>query len=197
MNDKEKMLNGILYDGSAKELVSERLENWKRLQKYNSWPISNLSELDLLVKQILGSSKGKIRIKPPFYCDYGYNIHVGENFFANYNLTILDTAPIYIGDNVKLGPNVSIFAAGHPIDPTIRNTGMEFGQGILIGNNVWIGGNTVINPGIKIGNNAVIGSGSVVTKDIPCNMVAVGNPCKVIRKISQHDKIYYFKNKQY
>lgn len=197
MNDKEKMLSGILYDGSAKELVSERLENWKRLQKYNSWPISNLSELDLLVKQILGSSKGKIRIKPPFYCDYGYNIHVGENFFANYNLTILDTAPIYIGDNVKLGPNVSIFAAGHPIDPTIRNTGMEFGQGILIGNNVWIGGNTVINPGIKIGNNAVIGSGSVVTKDIPCNMVAAGNPCKVIRKISQHDKIYYFKNKQY
>lgn len=195
MNNKEKMLNGFLYDGSKDGLIEDRCTNWILLQKYNS--SSNIKELDFLAKKILGSSKNKIRIKPPFYCDYGYNIYVGENFFANYNLTILDTAPIHIGDNVKIGPNVSIFAAGHPIDPTIRNTDIEFGQEIHIGNNVWIGGNTVVNPGVKIGDNTVIGSGSIVTKNIPNNVVAAGNPCKIIREISKRDKLYYFKNKKY
>lgn len=189
MNNKEKMLNGFLYDGSKDGLAEDRAATWILLQKYNSLPVSDIKGLDLLAKEILGSSQNKIRIKPPFYCDYGYNIYVGENFFANYNLTILDTAPIHIGDNVKIGPNVSIFAAGHPISPTIRNTGMEFGKEIHIGNNVWIGGNTVINPGVKIGDNTVIGSGSVVTKSIPNNVVAAGNPCKIIRKISEQDEL--------
>lgn len=189
MNNKEKMLNGFLYDGSKDGLAEDRAENWILIQKYNSWPVSDTKGLDLLAKKILGSCKSKIRIKPPFYCDYGYNIYVGENFFANYNLTILDTAPIHIGDNVKIGPNVSIFAAGHPIDPTIRNTGKEFGQEIHIGNNVWIGGNSVINPGVKIGENTVIGSGSIVTKNIPKNVVAAGNPCKIIRKINKENKL--------
>lgn len=197
MNNKEKMLNGFLYDGSKDGLAEDRSSNWILIQKYNNWPVSDIKGLDLLAKEILGSSKSKIRIKPPFYCDYGYNIYVGENFFANYNLTILDTAPIHIGDNVKIGPNVSIFAAGHPIDPIIRSSSMEFGQEIHIGNNVWIGGNTVVNPGVKIGNNTVIGSGSVVTENIPNNVVAAGNPCKIIRKISKQDKLYYFKNRKY
>lgn len=197
MNNKEKMINGFLYDGSKDGLAEDRADNWVLLQKYNNWPVSDLKGLDFLIKQIIGSTKNKIRIKPPFYCDYGYNIHLGENFFANYNLTILDTAPVHIGDNVMIGPNVNIFAAGHPIEPTIRCAGIEFGQEIHIGNNVWIGGNTVVNPGIKIGDNTVIGSGSVITHDIPSNVVAAGNPCKVIRKIDEHDKKYYFKNRQY
>lgn len=197
MDNKKKMLQGLLYDGSKDGLAEERRTTWILLQKYNNYDISDLNGLDKLAKEILGSSKTKLRIKPPFYCDYGYNIFVGENFFANYNLTILDTAPIYIGDNVKIGPNVSIFAAGHPIDPIIRNTGIEFGQKIHIGSNVWIGGNTVINPGISIGDNTVIGSGSVVTKDIPSSVVAAGNPCRIIRKLNEQDKIYYFKDKRY
>lgn len=197
MDNKKKMLQGLLYDGSKDGLAEERRTTWILLQKYNNYDISDLNGLDKLAKEILGSSKTKLIIKPPFYCDYGYNIFVGENFFANYNLTILDTAPIYIGDNVKIGPNVSIFAAGHPIDPIIRNTGIEFGQKIHIGSNVWIGGNTVINPGISIGDNTVIGSGSVVTKDIPSSVVAAGNPCRIIRKLNEQDKIYYFKDKRY
>lgn len=197
MNNKKKMLNGLLYDGSKDGLAEDRANNWLLIQKYNNWPVDDLTGLDLLAKKIIGSSKSKLRIKPPFYCDYGYNIHVGENFFANYNLTILDTAPIYIGNNVMIGPNVNIFAAGHPIDPIIRNTGIEFGQEIHIGNNVWIGGGTIINPGVNIGDNTVIGSGSVVTQSIPDNVVAAGNPCRYIRKITERDKIYYFKNKRY
>lgn len=197
MNNKDKMLQGFLYDGSKDGLAEERADTWLLLQKYNNYDVSDLNGLDSLAKEILGSSKANIRIKPPFYCDYGYNISVGENFFANYNLTILDTAPIHIGDNVKIGPNVNIFAAGHPIHPTVRNIGLEFGQEIHIGNNVWIGGNTVINPGVKIGHNTVIGSGSVVTKNIPDSVVAAGNPCKIIRPINEYDKVYYFKNKKY
>lgn len=197
MNNKEKMLQGFLYDGSKDGLAEERAATWSLLQKYNSYDVSDLNGLDNLAKEILGSSKLKLRIKPPFFCDYGYNISVGENFFANYNLTVLDTALIYIGDNVKIGPNVNIYAAGHPIDPTIRNTGIEFGQEIHIGNNVWIGGNSVINPGITIGDNTVIGSGSVVTKNIPECVVAAGNPCRVIRKLNEQDKVYYFKERKY
>lgn len=197
MNNKEKMMCGLLYDGSKDGLPEDRARNWLLLQQYNSWPVSDLAGLDALAKKILGSCQTKIRIKPPFYCDYGYNIHVGENFFANYNLTILDTAPIYIGDNVKIGPNVNFYAAGHPIDPTIRNTNIEFGCEIRIGNNVWIGGNSVINPGVEIGHNSVIGSGSVVTSNIPCNVVAAGNPCKVIREIGARDKMFYFGDRKY
>lgn len=197
MNNKDKMLRGYLFDGSKDGLAEERKKTWILLQKYNNFDVSDLDGLDALAKEIIGASKVRLRIKPPFYCDYGYNIYVGENFFANYNLTILDVAPIHIGDNVKLGPNVNIFTASHPIDPIMRQTGLEFGQSIYIGNNVWIGGNTVINPGIMIGNNTVIGSGSVVTKNIPDSVVAAGNPCRIIREINENDKIYYFKDLKY
>ena len=197
MNNKEKMLNGLVYEGTKDGLSEERIHTWTLIQKYNKIPVNNIDALDNLAKVILGSTGNKIRIKPPFYCDYGYNIHVGENFFANYNLTILDTANISIGDNVKIGPNVNIYAACHPIDGDLRASGIEFSKSVTIGNNVWIGGNTVVNPGVVIGDNTVIGSGSVVTKNIPDNVVAAGNPCKIIRLITEHDKIYYNKNKKY
>jgi maltose O-acetyltransferase len=131
----------------------------------------------------LGKVSSNFWIEPPFYCDYGYNITIGENFYANYNCTILDCAQVKIGDNVMCGPNVSLFTAGHPLDFQIRNQGWEYAYPIIIGNNVWLGGGVIVNPGITIGDNAVIGSGSVVTKDIPANSLAVGNPCKVIRKL--------------
>lgn len=134
---------------------------------------------------------------PPFHCDYGKNIEVGENFFANYNCIILDVAKVTIGKNVMFAPNVSIYTAGHPIHPDSRNSGYEYGIPVTIGDNVWIGGSVVINPGVTIGNNVVIGSGSVVTKDIPDNVIAVGNPCRVIREITEEDRKYYYKDRTF
>lgn len=134
-------------------------------------------------------------MEQPIYFDYGCNTEVGENFFANANCVILDVAKVTIGKNVMFAPNVSIYTAGHPLHPETRNSGWEYGIGISIGDNVWVGGNVVINPGVHIGNNVVIGSGSVVTKDIPDNCVAVGNPARVIKEITDEDKKYYFKDR--
>ena len=136
-------------------------------------------------------------VRAPFHCDYGKNIEVGDNFYANFNTVILDVGKVKIGNNVLLAPNVSIYTAGHPIHPDSRNSGYEYGIAVTIGDNVWIGGNSVINPGVTIGNNCVIGSGSVVVNDIPENSIAVGNPAKVIRQITEEDKKYYFKNREF
>ena len=138
-----------------------------------------------------------VHIEAPFYCDYGKNIHVGDYFYANFNCVILDVGRVIIGHHVKIGPNVSLYTAGHPIHPDSRNSGYEYGIGITIGDNVWIGGNVVVNPGVHIGNNVVIGSGSVVTKDIPDHVVAAGNPCKVIREITEKDRKYYYKDHEF
>lgn len=141
---------------------------------------------------------GKLYIEPPFHCDYGCHISVGEWFYANYDCIMVDVCKVKIGDNVMFGPRVGIYTAGHPIDAEIRNTGLEFGAPVTIGDNVWVGGSVVINPGVTIGNNVVIGSGSVVTKDIPDNVVAVGNPCRVLREITEEDKRYWEeKRKEY
>jgi acetyltransferase-like isoleucine patch superfamily enzyme len=150
-----------------------------------------------LIRDILGRAGVGVHIKAPFYCDYGKNIEVGDYFYANYNCVILDVGKVIIGNNVKFGPNVSLYTAGHPIHPDSRNSGYEYGIGITIGDNVWIGGSVVVNPGVRIGNNVVVGSGSVVTKDIPDNVVAVGNPCKVIREITEEDRKYYYKNHEF
>ncbi len=136
-----------------------------------------------------------MRIEGPFYCDYGYNIEVGENFFANYNFTVLDVVRVKIGDYAMIAPNVAIYTAGHPLHPVARNSGYEYGSPVSIGDNVWIGGNVVINPGVRVGRNVVIGSGSVVTRDIPDNMLAAGNPCRVLRPITEADRCRYFKDR--
>ena len=135
-------------------------------------------------------------INPPFYCDYGFNIEVGKRFFANYNCTIIDVAKVKIGDNCMFGPNVSLYTAGHPVHPDTRNSGYEYGKEIIVGDNVWIGGNTVVCPGVHIGNNVVIGAGSVVTKDIPDWCIAVGNPCKVLRIITEEDRKKLYKSEE-
>ena len=135
-------------------------------------------------------------VNPPFYCDYGSHIEVGRNFFANYNCTMLDVGMIRIGDNVQFAPNVAIYTAGHPVHPATRNTQYEYGIDVTIGNNVWIGGNVVICPGVTIGDNTVIGAGSVVLRDIPAWSVAAGNPCRVIRRITEDDRNRYYAGRE-
>lgn len=197
MNQKERMLANLPYKAWMDGLSEERLENKKKIFKYNNLNPEDLAGKDKLIKEILGKTGNEINVEAPFHCDYGYNIEVGENFFANYNLVILDVAKVKIGDNAQIAPNVSIYTAGHPIHPASRNSGYEYGIDITIGDNVWIGGNSCIMPGVTIGNNVVIGGGSVVTKDLPDNVIAVGNPCRIVRKITEDDRDYYFKDRKF
>lgn len=179
------------------EQVMEEQKRARRLtQELNTVDRSDFSRISEIVKELLGKSEGAF-INPPFYCDYGTHIETGKNFFANYNCTILDVAKVKIGDNCQLAPNVAIYTAGHPVHPEIRNTMYEYGIEVVIGDNVWIGGNSVICPGVHIGSNTVIGAGSVVTKDIPDWCIAAGNPCRVIRPITDADRKYYFKDREF
>lgn len=197
MNQKERMLAGLPYKAWLAGLTEERNENKMRIYRYNSLSPVQKEEQEQCIREILGKCGESIHIEQPFHCDYGYNIEVGNNFYSNYNLTILDVGKVVIGENVMIAPNVSIYTAGHPIHPDSRNSGYEYGIGVAIGHNVWIGGSVVINPGVTIGDNAVIGSGSVVTGDIPANVVAAGNPCRVLRQITEEDRKYYFKNREF
>lgn len=166
------------------------------LQRLNTVDCSDFDEISRIVRELLGKSENAF-INPPFHCDYGFHIEVGKNFYANYNCTILDVAKVRIGNNCQLAPNVAIYTAGHPIHPVSRNSMYEYGIEVTIGDNVWIGGNTVVLPGVHIGSNTVIGAGSVVTKDIPDWVIAAGNPCRVIRKITEEDKRFYYKDKEF
>jgi acetyltransferase-like isoleucine patch superfamily enzyme len=175
-------------------IMEEQRECRKILQRLNTIDVSDFDGIGEIVKELLKGAQNPF-INPPFYCDYGKNIFVGKNFYANYNCTILDVAKVEIGDNCFLAPNVAIYTAGHPIHPDSRNSGYEYGIAVTIGDNVWIGGNSVITPGVHIGDNVVIGAGSVVTRDIPSWSVAAGNPCRVIRKITEADRAYYYKER--
>ena len=197
MNQKERMLAGLPYKAWLDGLSEERLENKKRVYRYNHLPPEALEEQDALIRQILGRTGETVHIEAPFHCDYGYNIEVGENFFANYNLVILDVGRVTIGKNAQIAPNVAIYTAGHPIHPDSRNSGYEYGIPVTIGDNVWIGGNVCVMPGVTIGSNVVIGAGSVVTRDIPDNVIAAGNPCRVIREITEADRDYYYKDRRF
>ena len=181
---------------SDRAVMEEQKRTRKILHKLNTVNPSDFDEIGRLVKELFGKSD-KAFVNPPFYCDYGFHIETGKNFFANYNCTIIDVARVTIGDNCQFAPNVSIYTAGHPVHPDSRNSLYEYGIGVSIGDNVWIGGSTVILPGVHIGSNTVIGAGSVVTKDIPDWVVAAGNPCKVIRKITEEDRRYYYKDRQF
>lgn len=163
-------------------------------QKLNTLDRSDFDAIVATVRELLDTDQNAF-INPPFYCDYGNHIKVGKNFFANYNCTILDVAQVTIGDNCLFAPNVSIYTAGHPLHPVSRNSAYEYGIAVTIGDNVWLGGNVVVCPGVTIGSNSVIGAGSVVTRDIPEWCVAAGNPCRVIRKITEEDRKYYFKDR--
>lgn len=197
MNQKERMLAGLPYKAWLDGLREERLELRLKIHKFNSCPPNKKVEMKEMIKDILGKSGNDVFIEPPFHCDYWKNIEVGDNFYANFNCVILDVGKVKIGDNVMFAPNISLYTAGHPIHPESRNSGYEYGIEITIGDNVWLGGNVVVNPGVHIGNNVVIGSGSVVTHDIPDNVIAVGNPCKIVREITEDDRKYYFKDREF
>ena len=191
------MLAGLPYKAWLDGLSEERMENKKRIYQYNLLAPDAVEEQEQLIKKILGKTGRHVHIEAPFHCDYGYNIEVGENFFANYNLTVLDVGLVRIGNNAQIAPNVSIYTAGHPVHPESRNSGYEYGIAITIGDNVWIGGNAVIMPGVTIGDNVVIGAGSIVTKDLPSNVIAAGNPCRVIREITDADRDFYYKDRRF
>ena len=186
MTEKEKCQQGLLYDANYdSELLADRERAKELLFDYNCLRPSRQEERRAALKQLLGKTGKSFIIEPPFSCDYGYNIEIGENFYANVNLVVLDGAKVCIGDNAFIAPNVGIYTAGHPLDAEQRNRGLEYAYPVTIGNNVWIGAGVVILPGVTIGDNTVIGAGSVVTKSIPANVLAVGNPCRVIRDIEQ------------
>lgn len=179
----DKMLAGEIYEAGHSGFLKRLVETREKLRVFNDMQPSQMAEMQELLRSLLGSCGKRFNFNQPFRCDYGCNVHIGENFFANFNLTILDEAEVRIGNNVLIGPNVSIYTACHPLDPDERNTWVEWAEGVTIGDNVWIGGSVTILPGVRIGNNSVIGAGSVVTRDIPDNVVAAGNPARVIRHI--------------
>ena len=190
MSEKDKMLKGEIYNANYdKELILEREKIKDLCFEYNNVLPSNRIKQKELLKKIIGESKEDILIEAPFYCDYGYNIKVGNNFYANHGLVLLDAGGIIFGDNVYIGPGCHFYTSHHSIDKELRNKGLEYATKITIGNDVWFGGNVTVLPGVNIGNNVVIGAGSVVTKDIPDNTIAVGNPCKVIKRINEVYKI--------
>ena len=181
MNEKENMLLGQIYNAQDKQLLKERKRAKELCFKFNNTNPSNYKRRTNIIKRIVGSVGANCWIEQSFWCDYGYNIEIGENFFANHNCIILDGAKVTFGDNVFIGPDCGFYTAGHPLDYERRNKGLEYAYPITVGNNVWIGAGVKVMPGVTIGDNVVIGAGSVVTKDIPSNKIAYGNPCKVIK----------------
>lgn len=184
LTEKEKMLAGMLYDADHdEELVQDRIRAKDLCYDFNQLRPSQLEEQKKIMKKLLGKTEETFQIIQPFWCDYGYNIEIGKNFFANHNLVILDCTKVKFGDNVMIAPNCGFYTAGHPLDAERRNQGLEYAYPITVGDNVWIGAGVHVMPGVTIGNNVVIGGGSVVVKDIPDNVVAVGNPAKVIKTL--------------
>jgi len=195
MTQKERMLAGLPYKAWLDGLSEERMACRRKLHAFNLLPPDEEEQAQRLLLELLGKTGRDPWINAPFHCDYGWNIEVGDNFFANYNLTILDVGKVTIGSNVQFAPNVSIYTAGHPLHPDSRNSGYEYGLPVTIGDNVWIGGNVVLLPGVTVGSNSVIGAGSVVSRDIPEWVVAVGSPCRVVRRITEEDRKYYCKDR--
>ena len=196
MTEKEKRTLGLLYDNNYDPELAAELSTCKDLcYACNQIPPSHLKERQEAFRKIFGKTGAHFLIQPAFWCDYGYNIEIGENFYANHNCVILDDAKVVFGDNVFLAPNCTFATAGHPLDIQQRNQGLEYAYPITVGDNVWIGAGAIILPGVTIGENSVIGAGSVVTKDIPANVVAVGNPCRVLRPIGPEDQEYYCRSR--
>lgn len=197
MDQRERMLAGLPYKAWMDGLAEERLACRKRIYQFNHLPPGQPEEETALLRCILGRAGEGLHIEAPFHCDYGWNIQVGKNFYANYGLIVLDVGKVTIGDNVLFGPGVSIYTAGHPIHPDSRNSGYEYGLPVTIGDNVWIGGSTVVLPGVTIGNNVVIGAGSVVARDLPDNVLAAGNRCQIVREITEEDRHFYYRDRRF
>lgn len=189
MTERERMVSGGLYKADDGELVALRQRARRLTRQFNATTEEELDKRQELLRELFGAFGGNSFMEPSFRCDYGVNIFIGEHFYANFDCVILDVAPVHIGDNVFFAPRVNLYTAGHPIDAGVRNEELEFGNPITIGDDVWVGGGVIVNPGVTIGSDVVIGSGSVVTKDIPSHVIAAGNPCRVIRAITDEDKV--------
>ena len=197
MNSKEKMHNGMLYLPGDEELMREQLQYLDRLYDFNMTRPTELEKREKMLKEMFAEIGENCYIEPPLHTNFGgHHVHFGKNIYANFNLTLVDDTHIYVGDNTMFGPNVVIATAGHPILPSLREEMYQYNMPVIIGKNCWIGSGVIIVPGITIGDNVVIGAGSIVTKDLPSNVVAVGNPCYILREVNDHDKEYYFKDRK-
>lgn len=193
---RERMKDGRLYFCTDEEIANEQLKCLDLLYDYNQTRPTEQAKRRELLKVLLAEVGENCYIEPPLHANWGRNTHLGSNVYANFNLTLVDDTDVYIGDSVMIGPNVTIATAGHPIDPELRRKVAQFNIPVRIGNNVWIGAGAVILPGVTIGDDSVIGAGSIVTKDIPAGVVAVGNPCRVLRPISDRDREFYYKDRK-
>lgn len=197
MTEKEKMLAGMIYDSGDEDILKEQAGFVKYMKEYNTLGMDDEARIEELLPMMFADVGDECFIQPPFYANWGgHHVHLGSGVYANFNLTLVDDGNIYIGNNTMIGPNVTIATAGHPILPELRNDALQFNVDVHIGKRVWIGAGVIILPGVTIGDNTVIGAGAVVTKDIPANVVAVGNPCRVLREINDHDREYYYKDKK-
>lgn len=197
MTQKERMEAGMIYDSADKEIMNDQAQGLELMYEFNNSRPSEMEKRTQLLGRMLGKMGEDCYIEPPLRANWaGRNLYLGSHVYVNFNLTIVDDADIFIGDRVMIGPNVTIATANHPISPQLRARGLQYNKSVSIGNNVWIGAGAIIVPGITIGDNAVIGAGSVVTKDIPANVVAVGNPCKVLREIGEREEIFFYKEEK-
>lgn len=197
MDNRTRMMEGKIYDPGDDEIMGEQAGCLERQYEFNLTRPSEMEKREAMLKEMFGSIGENCYIEPPLHANWGgKHVYMGDGVYANFNLTMVDDGNIYIGDHVMFGPNVTIATAGHPVEPHLRSRGYQFNMDVHIGSNVWIGGGVVILPGVTIGDNTVIGAGSVVTKDIPADVVAVGNPCRVLREIGEKDRKYYYKNRE-
>lgn len=197
MTEREKIHSGEIYQPMDDSVIQEQLAYLDKMDEYNRIPRIQMEKRQQMLPELFAEVGENCYIESPFYANWGgHHVHLGSNVYANYGVTFVDDTHIYIGDNTMLAPNVVLATAGHPIDPELRSQGLQYNMPVRIGKNCWLGAGVIVLPGVTIGDNTVIGAGSVVTKDIPSGVVAVGNPCRVLREVGEHDKIYYFRDKK-
>lgn len=197
MTQYERMVSGLIYDPADEEILQEQMNFQDKLWEFNKLMPSQIKEKRAYMKEVFAECGENCYIELPFRANWGgHHVHFGNGVYANFNLTVVDDGHIYVGDKVMFGPNVTIATANHPIDPKLRELGLQYNKDIHIGENTWIGAGAVIVPGVHIGKNVVIGAGSVVTKDIPDNVVAVGNPCRILREVNERDREYFYRDEK-
>ena len=197
MTEREKIHSGLLYQPNDPDIMAEQLVYLDMLKEYNEISHLQPERREAMLKKMFAEIGEGCYVETPFYANWaGHHVHFGNNIYANFNLTLVDDTHIYVGDCTMFGPNVTIATAGHPIDPELRAQALQYNMPVRIGRNCWLGAGVIVMPGVTIGDNVVIGAGSVVTKDIPSNVVAVGNPCRVMRQVGEHDRKYYFRDKE-
>ena len=197
MTEKEKMHSGDLYWPNDPEIMRDQLVWQDKVMEYNQIPHVEQARREAMLREMFAEVGEGCYVETPFYANLGgHHVHLGDYVYANYNLTLVDDTHIYVGDRTMIGPNVTIATAGHPIDPELRSRGLQYNMPVHIGKNCWLGAGVIVMPGVTIGDNVVIGAGSIVTRDIPSNVVAVGNPCRVLREVGEHDREYYFRDRK-